>query len=290
MATDDGIELALGGQLREVATELVEQLRRLLRLGGATTGGGGCATRLGATTRAGQHADDLVADLLGVGIEVEQDAGGNALVLADEAEQDVLGADVVVAERQGLAQRQLENLLGARGERDLARRHLFALADDARDVGAHVFHRDVEGVEHARGEPLLLAQQAEQDVLGADVVVLEGTRLVLRKDDDLTCTLCKSLEHVWPPAPCFAGLRRPDSTDHRLGAHTTRAWCVPIRSREPACGLRPDHTSLSVDQVRMAGNRTTSRMVSCPVSSIARRSMPRPTPPVGGRPYSSAVT
>src|SRR4026208_2393989 len=47
---------------------------------------------------AGEHADDLVADLLGVGVEVEQDACRDALVLAHEAEQDVLRADVVVPE------------------------------------------------------------------------------------------------------------------------------------------------------------------------------------------------
>jgi len=31
-------------------------------------------------------------------------------------------------------------------------------------------------------------------VLGADVVVLESARLFLRQDDDLTGSLCKSLE------------------------------------------------------------------------------------------------
>src|SRR5438132_5355393 len=43
---------------------------------------------------------------LRVGVEVEQDARGDALVLAHQAEQDVLGADVVVAQRQRLAQRE----------------------------------------------------------------------------------------------------------------------------------------------------------------------------------------
>src|SRR3712207_8590265 len=37
-----------------------------------------------AAARAGQHPDDLVADLLGVGVEVQEDAGGDALVLADQ--------------------------------------------------------------------------------------------------------------------------------------------------------------------------------------------------------------
>src|SRR5581483_10596580 len=99
---------------------------------------------LAAAARAGEHPDHLVADLLRVGVEVEQDAGGDALVLAHEAEQDVLGADVVVAEAQRFAKRELEDLLRARGERDLSRRDLVALADDARDLGAYLLDGDVE--------------------------------------------------------------------------------------------------------------------------------------------------
>ena len=49
-----------------------------------------------------------------VGAELHEHLGGDALALTDEAEQDVLGADVVVAELQRLAQRQLEDLLGPR--------------------------------------------------------------------------------------------------------------------------------------------------------------------------------
>ena len=149
-----------------------------------------------APAGAGQHADDLVADLLGVGVEVEQDPRGDALVLANEAEQDVLRADVVVAERERLSQRELQHLLGARRERDLPRRDLVALADDARHVGPDVLDGDVERVEHTGGEPLLLTEQAEQDVLGADVVVLEGPGLVLREHDDLPCALGESFEHA----------------------------------------------------------------------------------------------
>src|SRR5512132_1259718 len=165
--SDDRVELALGGLLREVAAELVEQLRRLRLL--ALRSASAAAL---AAARAREHADDLVADLLGVGVEVEQDARGDALVLADEAEQDVLGADVVVAERERLAQRELEYLLRARRERDLAGGDLVALPDDAGDLGAHLFHGDVELLEDARGEALLLAQEPEQDVLRPDVVVL----------------------------------------------------------------------------------------------------------------------
>jgi hypothetical protein len=101
-----------------------------------------------------------------------------------------------VAQRESFAQRQLEHLLGARRERDLARGDLVTLADDARDLGAHLFHRDVERLQDTGGKAFLLAQEAEQDVLGADVVVLQGPRLVLRENHDLPCPLGESLEQL----------------------------------------------------------------------------------------------
>jgi len=192
-AADDGVELAFGGELRQVAAELVEQLGALLALLG---GAGACG---GAAAGAGQHPDDLVADLLGVGVEVEQDPRGDALVLADEAEQDVLGADVVVAERQRFPQRQLEHLLGPGREGDLAGGDLVTLTDDPGDLRAHLLDGDVEGVEDAGGKPFLLAQQAEQDVLGADVVVLEGAGFILRQHHHLAGTFGKPLKHARAP-------------------------------------------------------------------------------------------
>src|SRR5689334_10011274 len=189
LAPDDGVELRLGGELGQGAPELVEELRALRLLAR------GAALALLPPAGAGEHADDLVADLLGVCVEVEQDARRDALVLAHEAEQDVLGADVVVAQRERLAQRELEHLLRARRERDLAGGDLVALADDAGDLRAHLLDRDVERLEHARCEALLLAEQAEQDVFGTDVVVLERPRLVLGENDDLAGSFGEAFEH-----------------------------------------------------------------------------------------------
>ena len=186
-----------------------------------------------AAAGAGEHADDLVADLLGVGVEVEQDAGRDALVLAHEPEQDVLGADVVVAERERFAQRELEHLLRARRERDLAGRDLVTLADDPGDLRAHLLDRDVERLEHARSETFLLAQQAEQDVLRTDVVVLQGPRLVLREDDDLTGPLGESLEQ--PSTLLSAGDPRhatPAGLESKVSHRTARVG----RHHSPPCG------------------------------------------------------
>ncbi len=231
LAPDHGVELGLGGKLGQVAAELVEQLRGLLPL--AARAG---ASALTAAAGAGQHPDDLVADLLRVGVEVEQDAGGDALVLADQAQQDVLGADVVVAQGQSLAKGQLEDLLRARRERDLPGGDLLTGADDPHDLCADALDGDVQRFENASGEALLLAEQPEQDVLGADVVVLESARLLLREDDDLPCSLCESLEHcfclvLFPPLRLEGETSRPSqvlpthwsSPEAQTGTHERRS-------------------------------------------------------------------
>ena len=51
----------------------------------------------------GRQVDHCRADRLEVGV-LMQDLGRDALALPDHAEQDVLGADVVVMQYQGLAQ------------------------------------------------------------------------------------------------------------------------------------------------------------------------------------------
>ncbi len=126
----------------------------------------------------------------------------------------MLGADVVVSEGESLAQRELEHLLGTRGERNLAGGDLVALADDARHLGADLLHRDVERLEDARGKPFFLAQQPEQDVLRADVVVLERPRLVLGENDHLSCPLGESLEQRLRPSFPLIRFRRPTGLPH----------------------------------------------------------------------------
>jgi len=155
----------------------------------------------------GQHPDDLVADRVGVRVEIAQDAHGDTLVLAHQAKQDVLGPDVVVAKAQGLAQRELEDLLGPRGEGDQARGDFLAGADDPDHLRTDPLNGDVKRLEHAGGGPLLLAEQAKQDVLGPDVIALEGSSLFLRQDDHFAGALGKSLKHDTPQVGSSRGER-----------------------------------------------------------------------------------
>jgi hypothetical protein len=54
--------------------------------------------------------------------------------LRDDPEEQVLGADVVVVQLQRLAQREFQDLLGPRGERDTPGGLLAAQANQVRDV------------------------------------------------------------------------------------------------------------------------------------------------------------
>src|SRR5262249_52868725 len=171
-----------------------------------------------------EHVQDLVADAFGVGAEGDQDTCRDAVVLACEAEQDVLGADVVVADPERFPQRELEHLLRPRRERDLAGRRLLAEADDLLHLRADGVGGDLERAEGAGGDALLLAQEPEQEVLGADVVVLEGAGLFLRQDDHVPRPLREPLEHRAKGYASAAGSAR-----RRCG----RTGALSSRSRLP---------------------------------------------------------
>ena len=133
-----------------------------------------------------------------IGAELHEDLRGDAFAFADQSEQDVLGADVVVTELQRLAQRELEHLLRARRERDVSRRRLAAVTDDLLDLRAHGLERDAERLERLGGDTLTFVDQAEQDVLGPDVVVVEQARFFLRQHHHSPSPVGEAFEHLSP--------------------------------------------------------------------------------------------
>src|SRR5438132_7193860 len=77
---------------------------------------------------------------------------------------------------------ELDDLLRARRKGDLAgRRRGVAPADDELDGLAHLGELDAQRIQDVRGHTFALAHQSEKKVLGADVVVIEADRLVLRE-------------------------------------------------------------------------------------------------------------
>src|SRR6185436_5649304 len=91
----------------------------------------------------------------------------------------------------------LQDLLGAGGEGDLAEQHdVVARADDLLDLGAHAPQVHAEIGEHLGGDAFAERDEAEQDVLGPDVVVVEPLRLFLRDQDDALSPFGESIRHL----------------------------------------------------------------------------------------------
>ncbi len=134
LATDNRVKLALASGLGEVAPKLIKNL-------GALVAGGFRATdrdRIFALV-AREKLNDLLANSVQISAELHEDLSGNTLTLANEAKQDVLGADVVVAQLKGFAQAQLKNLLGPGSKGNVSGRSLLTLSNDFLDLLADSF-------------------------------------------------------------------------------------------------------------------------------------------------------
>jgi nitrile hydratase subunit beta len=96
----------------------------------------------------------------------------------------VLAADVVVAEAERLLGAELESALGQRLERKVVlERAVARRGHRRRQLRAQICDFDVERGQHLECEIAALVDDAEQDVLGADVVVGALARRPLREGD-----------------------------------------------------------------------------------------------------------
>ena len=169
LASDQRIELVVHGGLGEVAGELAEQRRFAIAL------------RRGFFLRA---ARQLLADGGEAQAALVQNFGGKALFFAQQAQQQVLGADVLVRQALGFLRRIGQHALALVGERQVHRgRNLFPDGGVAFNLLADRLHRGVRAQETI-GQRLVFAQQAQQQVLGLDVRRTELAGLVAGEEDD----------------------------------------------------------------------------------------------------------
>ena len=182
VAPDERVEGPAGGGLGQVARELREE-RGLLGLPDV---------RLLV-----QELDDVLPDRGEAHALLGEDGGGDALLLPHEAEEDVLGADVVVEHPLRLLGGVAERALALGGERDVdGGRHLVAVERPALDLLADGLHREVALGEDAGGQPLALADEAEEEVLRLDRVAAQLAGFVAGEEDHPTGTLRITFKHL----------------------------------------------------------------------------------------------
>ncbi|MCB5293720.1 hypothetical protein BJQ90_03178 [Arthrobacter sp. SO3] len=211
-APDHGVQLVLPRSLGQIAPELVQD---------HGTGGNRfnviLARACGFLARvAREQLDDLLADPVEIRTELDQHLGGNAFTLADKAEQDVLGADVVVSQLQRLAEREFQDLLGPRREGDVTGRGLLARADDLLYLLADAVERNAQGLKGFGSNTFTFMDQTQEDVFGTNVTVVQHACFLLGKHHHATGAVRESLKH------CATLLASPyldaTSPQARLGA------------------------------------------------------------------------
>jgi hypothetical protein len=145
-----------------------------------------------------EQAINLATDLFQVGAQILQDVGGDPLTFDQQSEQQVLGADVVVARPAGFLEGDLDHLLHPRGRDDLLDDGAFVAAQDRLDGGPDLVDLHAQVVQHLGGQPLAFPEQAEEQVLGADVGVVRALGLFLGQRQDLFRSLRKPFKGVQP--------------------------------------------------------------------------------------------
>ena len=147
----------------------------------AGTAASSCAVKFGI-----EFLQDFLAGLLDIHVQVLQDAGGDAIAFAQQAEQDVLGADVSVVERLRFLGGEREHLLHARSVGNVADHLLIgAGADLFLDFHADGLEVETHLLEDIHRDALAQLDQAEQQVLGADKIVVEPVGFLARQRQHL---------------------------------------------------------------------------------------------------------
>src|SRR5699024_4816732 len=97
----------------------------------------------------------------------------------------------------------------------VARQQLDDLLTNPSEVGAELD-------QHLSGYSLALADQAEQNVLGADVAVFEKFRFFLCEHHDAACSVGEPLEHIHPPRSSYSSEPNDDQRGSIAGFAMSR--------------------------------------------------------------------
>ena len=162
VAPDHRIQLALAGQLRQVAAVLLEGLVLVfgIRIGDAL-----------AAAHAGERFEHPLARHAALLQLVDRDGAAG---LAQDAQQQVLGAHILVLHGLGFGLRGIEHDAHARGEvrlRSAVRLRLLAEMGAQRLGERAGIHRNL--AEHGRHDAVLLLDERDQQVLGLHLRMLE---------------------------------------------------------------------------------------------------------------------
>jgi hypothetical protein len=98
----------------------------------------------------------------------------------------MFGADIVVIKATGFVNGQFDNFLGAGRQANFAHNSAVATTDNKFYGGADFVKFYPQIVKHAGRNSISLAHQTEQQMFGADIIVVEALGFFLGQCQDLT--------------------------------------------------------------------------------------------------------
>ena len=200
LPADDRVDLPLFGQLGQVAAELVQGLAAGLALLA-----GGVARSIVLEGGVVQQGGQLPHHPLGVCAQQLEEPHGVAAGVLQDGDEDVLGAHVGVVHLGAGHGRHLQNLLGAGGKGVGGQAGGRARANALPDELLVALGGDAQFVEHIVGHAAALFQEAQHQVLAADIVVAQLLGGGDRQVQGVICFFGKSLETIHT---LFTPLRR----------------------------------------------------------------------------------
>src|SRR2546421_9053945 len=111
-------------------------------------------------------------------------------------------SDIVMIEAASFIDGQLDHLFGTRRQADFTRDEVIPTANYIFDGLTCLLEIDSQSREHFAGHALPLPEQAKQQMLGADVVVVEALRLFLGELHDFSGPLGEPVKAPPPVLVC----------------------------------------------------------------------------------------
>ena len=143
-----------------------------------------------------EFLEDFVAGAFDVDFQALEHACGDAFAFAQQSEQDVFGAHVGVVEAFGLLAGESEDLFDARRVRNVADHlGLVPAADLFLDLHADGLHVETHLLENIHGNSLAEFDQPEEQMLGADIVVIKAISLLAGQGQHLLRSGSKIIHH-----------------------------------------------------------------------------------------------
>ncbi len=188
IAADHRVQLALARKLGQVAAVALEHAEL------------GFCRRVGDALAAADFFDGMLDALFGHAL-IAQDIGGRRVALAGDAQEQVLGRDVLVLELARFLVGHVDDPLEPRGDEHL--RHLAAVARCAGlwrvferllDLAPDHRHGRVDFLENLGREPIGLLQQRQEQVLGVYLIMLVALQDFVCPHRRILSPLCKTIK------------------------------------------------------------------------------------------------